>query len=88
MSCKYREMTFDSVDEVRDYVKGSIDKYDIADAIEEGADICLSDIVQKCLNNSAKDFGNWMRGIIEQAIDDIVDGELDDIYDDEDEDEE
>ena len=85
MSCKYREMTFDSVDEVRDYVKGSIDKYDIADAIEEEADICLSDIVQKCLNNSAKDFGNWMRGIIEQAIDDIVDGELDDVYEDEDE---
>lgn len=83
MSCKYREMTFDSVDEVRDYVEENISKYDIAEAIEEGADICLSDIVQKCLNNSAEDFGNWMKDIIEQAIDDIVDGELDDVDEDE-----
>lgn len=85
MSCKYREMTFDSVDEVRDYVEENISKYDIAEAIEEWADICLSDIVQNCLNNSTEDFGNWMKGIIEQAIDDIVDGELDDIDEDEDE---
>ena len=80
MRCKYNGMSFASVDEVQDYVRGNIDKYDIADAIEGKADICLSDIVQKCLNNSAEDFGNWMKGIIEQAIEDIVDVETDNIY--------
>lgn len=88
MSCKYHGMTFHSVDEVQDYVKESIDKYDIADAIDEKADICLSDIVQKCLSNSAEDFSNWMKGIIEQVIDNIVDEETDNIYGYKEEDEE
>lgn len=85
MSYKYDEMIFDSMDEVQDYVRKNIDEYEIADAIEYEGSISLTDIVKECLrDNSAEAFGNWMKYVIEQAVEDIVERETEYIFECED----